>query len=195
MEDAEKKEKIAEILPALSTQEIDDFLPLLEEKHAEGGTILVSQGDTDRDLYLLLNGSFSAFYKIRVNLTSVATNIGNFPGPGILGEVNLVLDNTRTATVVAREACDYLYLSKDTFDEISDKYPSVAIKILTASAAIINGRFESMRKNMYSSIIHDSPTVPVGITRLGRLLGNWTRVPEEISQKLFADFDGENFNS
>lgn len=195
MEDAEKKEKIAKILPALSTQEIDDFLPFLEEKHAEGGTILVSQGDTDRDLYLLLNGSFSAFYKIRVNLTSVATNIGNFPGPGILGEVNLVLDNTRTATVVAREACDYLYLSKDTFDEISDKYPSVAIKILTASAAIINGRFESMRKNMYSSIIHDSPTVPVGITRLGRLLGNWTRVPEEISKKLFADFDGENFNS
>ncbi|MBT6559158.1 MAG: hypothetical protein HON25_12205, partial [Gammaproteobacteria bacterium] len=56
MEDAEKKEKIAKILPALSTQEIDDFLPFLEEKHAEGGTILVSQGDTDRDLYLLLNG-------------------------------------------------------------------------------------------------------------------------------------------
>lgn len=195
MEDAEKKEKIAKILPALSSQEIDNFLPFLEEKHAEGGTILVSQGDTDRDLYLLLNGSFSAFYKIRVNLTSVATNIGNFPGPGILGEVNLVLDNTRTATVVAREACDYLYLSKETFDDISEQFPSIAIKILTASAAIINGRFESMRKNMYSSIIHDSPTVPVGITRLGRLLGNWTRVPEEISKKLFADFDGENFNS
>ena len=195
MEDAEKKEKIAKILPALSSQEIDNFLPFLEEKHAEGGTILVSQGDTDRDLYLLLNGSFSAFYKIRVNLTSVATNIGNCPGPGILGEVNLVLDNTRTATVVAREACDYLYLSKETFDDISEQFPSIAIKILTASAAIINGRFESMRKNMYSSIIHDSPTVPVGITRLGRLLGNWTRVPEEISKKLFADFDGENFNS
>ena len=195
MEDAEKKEKIAKTLPAWSGHQRDDLTAFLEQHHAEGGTILVSQGDTDRDLYLLLNGSFSAFYKIRVNLTSVATNIGNFPGPGILGEVNLVLDNTRTATVVAREACDYLYLSKDTFDEISDKCPSIAIKILTASAAIINGRFESMRKNMYSSIIHDSPTVPVGITRLGRLLGNWTRVPEEISKKLFADFDGENFNS
>ena len=195
MEDAEKKEKIAKILPALSPKDIDDFLPFLEERHAEGGTILVSQGDTDRDLYLLLNGSFSAFYKIRVNLTSVATNVGNWPGPSLLGEVNLVLDNTRTATVVAREPCDYLYLSKEAFDEISEKSPAIAIKILTASAAIINGRFESMRKTMYSSIIHDSPTVPVGITRLGRLLGNWSRVPDEISKKLFADFDGENFNS
>ena len=63
MEEAEKKEKIAKILPALSTQDIDDFLPMLEERHAAGGTILVSQGDTDRDLYLLLNGSYSAFYK------------------------------------------------------------------------------------------------------------------------------------
>ena len=88
-----------------------------------------------------------------------------------------------------------MYLSKETFDEISEKSPAIAIKILTTSAAIINGRFESMRKNMYSSIIHDSPTVPVGITRLGRLLGNWSRVPDEISKKLFADFDGENFNS
>ena len=58
MEDSEKKEKIAKILPALSPKDIEDFLPFLEEKHAEGGTILVSQGDTDRDLYLLLNGSF-----------------------------------------------------------------------------------------------------------------------------------------
>jgi CRP-like cAMP-binding protein len=195
MEDADKKAIIAKILPSLNAEDIDNFLPLLEERHAAGGTILVSQGDTDRDLYLLLNGSYSAFYKIRVNLTAVATNVGNWPGPSLLGDVNLVLDNTRTATVVAREACDYLYLSKDSFDQISEKFPSIAIKILTASAAIINGRFESMRKTMYSSIIHDSPTIPVGITRLGRLLGNWSRVPDEISKKLFADYEGENFNS
>jgi CRP-like cAMP-binding protein len=195
MEEAEQKATINKILPKLSSEDIDNFLPLLEEKNAAAGTILVSQGDTDRDLYLLLNGSFSAFYKIRVNLTAVTTNIGNWPGPSLLGEVNLVLDNTRNATVVAREACDYLYLSKDSFDQISEKHPAIAIKILTESAAIINGRSESMRKTMYASIINDSPSVPVGITRLGRLLGNWTRVPDEVSKKLFVDFEGENFNS
>ena len=78
-----------------NAEDIDNFLPLPEERQAAGGTILVSQGDTDRDLYLLLNGSYSAFYKIRVNLTAVATNVGNWPGPSLLGEVNLVLDNTR----------------------------------------------------------------------------------------------------
>jgi CRP-like cAMP-binding protein len=195
MEEAEQKATINKILPKLSSEDIDNFLPLLEERNAAAGTILVSQGDTDRDLYLLLNGSFSAFYKIRVNLTAVTTNIGNWPGPSLLGEVNLVLDNTRNATVVAREACDYLYLSKDSFDQISEKHPAIAIKILTESAAIINGRSESMRKTMYASIINDSPSVPVGITRLGRLLGNWTRVPDEVSKKLFVDFEGENFNS
>jgi CRP-like cAMP-binding protein len=195
MEEAEQKATINKILPKLNSEDIDNFLPLLEKRNAAAGTILVSQGDTDRDLYLLLNGSFSAFYKIRVNLTAVTTNIGNWPGPSLLGEVNLVLDNTRNATVVAREACDYLYLSKDSFDQISEKHPAIAIKILTESAAIINGRSESMRKTMYASIINDSPSVPVGITRLGRLLGNWTRVPDEVSKKLFVDFEGENFNS
>ena len=58
MEDADKKAIIAKILPSLNAEDIDNFLPLLEERQAAGGTILVSQGDTDRDLYLLLNGSY-----------------------------------------------------------------------------------------------------------------------------------------
>ena len=38
---------------------------------------------------------------------NVAMNIGT--GPGLLGEVNLVLQASRTATVVSRTEADYLF--------------------------------------------------------------------------------------
>src|SRR6056300_1588272 len=100
---------VSRVIPELNPEEAQILAEIMEQRHAKAGTIMLSQGDTGQELLLLLNGEFSVFYKCRVNLTTVAMNIGNFPGPGLLGEVNLVLHATRTATVVCRKECDYLY--------------------------------------------------------------------------------------
>jgi CRP-like cAMP-binding protein len=100
----------------------------MEQRHAQAGTIMLSQGDTGSDLLLLLNGDFSVFYKARVNLTTVAMNTGNYSGPTLLGEVNLVLKATRTATVVSRSECDYLYLDTENYSKIVVEHPRIAIK-------------------------------------------------------------------
>lgn len=194
MDDAEKKEIIGKVLPALDAAEVDTLLQMAEQKQAPSGSIILAQGETNRDLYLTLNGSFSAFYRCRVNLTSVAMNIANFPGPGLLGEIHLVLDTTRTATVIARETCDYLYLTKETFDQLCEQHPQIGIKIITETASLIHTRAENTRRAMYSNLISESPSVPVGLARLGRWLGKWTRVSDDIAGKLFGDFEGENFN-
>jgi CRP-like cAMP-binding protein len=91
-----------QVIADLETAEVETLLGIMEQRHAKAGTIMLSQGDTDSHLLLLLNGDFSVFYKARVNLTTVAMNTGNFSGPTLLGEVNLVLQATRTATVVYR---------------------------------------------------------------------------------------------
>ena len=48
---------------------------------------------------------------------------------------------------------------------------------------------------MYHNLIKESPNASVGISRLGRWLGKWTRVSEDMSKRLFGSFEGENFNS
>ena len=101
---------VQQVIEDLEPAEVDTLLAGMEQRHAEAGTIMLSQGDTGSELLLLLNGDFSIFYKARVNLTSVAMNIGNISGPALMGEVNLVLQASRTATVVSRSECDYLYL-------------------------------------------------------------------------------------
>ena len=194
----EKSEIVAiaqEVIADLETPEVETLVGIMEQRHAKAGTILLSQGDTGSDLLLLLNGDFSVFYKARVNLTSVAMNTGNFSAPTLLGEVNLVLQATRTATVVSRSECDYLYLDMDNYNKIVADHPRIAIKLVTKIASIIHNRGDNMRRTMYQNLIKESPNPSIGISRLGRWMGKWTRISDDMSQRLFSDFEGENFNS
>lgn len=195
MEKPEIVEIVGNVVPDLEPDEIDTLVEFMEQRHASAGTILLSQGDDSRDLMLLLNGEFSVFYKCRVNLSTVAMNISNFPGPGLLGEVNLVLQATRTATVVSRTECDYLYLDVEAYNKVVLEHPRIAIKIVTNIASIIHNRAERTRRTMYQNLIKESSSPTVGISRLGRWLGKWTRISEDMSKRLFGQFDGENFNS
>ena len=194
----EKSEIVAiakEVIADLETAEVETLVGIMEQRHAKAGTIMLSQGDTSSHLLLLLNGDFSVFYKARVNLTSVAMNTGNYSGPALLGEVNLVLQATRTATVVSRSECDYLYLDMDNYNKIVADHPRIAIKLVTKIASIIHNRGDNMRRTMYQNLIKESPNPSIGISRLGRWMGKWTRISDDMSQRLFKDFEGENFNS
>ena len=194
----EKSEIVAiaqEVIADLETAEVETLVGIMEQRHAKAGPILLSQGDTGSHLLLLLNGDFSVFYKARVNLTSVAMNTGNFSAPTLLGEVNLVLQATRTATVVSRSECDYLYLDMDNYNKIVVDHPRIAIKLVTKIASIIHNRGDNMRRTMYQNLIKESPNPSIGISRLGRWMGKWTRISDDMSQRLFSDFEGENFNS
>lgn len=195
MENSEIVTVAQQVIADLETAEVETLLGIMEQRHAKAGTIMLSQGDTDSHLLLLLNGDFSVFYKARVNLTTVAMNTGNFSGPTLLGEVNLVLQATRTATVVSRSECDYLYLDMDNYNKIVVDHPRIAIKLVTKIASIIHNRGDNMRRTMYQNLIKESPNPSIGISRLGRWMGKWTRISDDMSRRLFSDFEGENFNS
>ncbi len=195
MEKSEIVSIAQQVIADLEPAEVETLVGIMEQRHAEAGTIMLSQGDTSNHLLLLLNGDFSVFSKFRVNLTSVAMNTNNFSGPGLLGEVNLVLQATRTATVVSRSECDYLFLDMDSYNMIVIEHPRIAIKLVTKIASIIQNRGDIMRRTMYQQLISESPNPMVGISRIGFWLGRWTRISDDMSRRLFKDFEGENFNS
>ena len=195
MEKSEIVSIAQQVIADLEPAEVETLVGIMEQRRAEAGTIMLSQGDTSNHLLLLLNGDFSVFSKFRVNLTSVAMNTNNFSGPGLLGEVNLVLQATRTATVVSRSECDYLFLDMDSYNMIVVEHPRIAIKLVTKIASIIQNRGDIMRRTMYQQLISESPNPMVGISRIGFWLGRWTRISDDMSRRLFKDFEGENFNS
>ncbi len=195
MEKTDIIETVLKVIPDLDQSEAETLVEVADQRKAQAGAILLSQGDRGSELFLLLNGEFSVFYKARANLQSVAMHQTHFPGPGLLGEVNLILEAERTATVVSRTECDYLFFDKSSYDGIVLEHPRVAIKIVTKIASILQNRFENQRRTMYHNLIKDSSSPIVGVKRISHWLGYGGQISDTLSDRLFKDYDGENFNS
>ena len=111
------------------------------------------------------------------------------PWPGLAGG-----SESGSTGFTNRDRC-YLFLDVEAYNKIIEDHPRIAVKIVTSIASLIQNRAERTRRTMYHNLIKESPNASVGISRLGRWLGKWTRVSEDMSKRLFGSFEGENFNS
>ena len=184
------------LLPQLGADGVDSLLPFLTDLRAEKGHVMVKQGDQDEDMYFLLNGMFSVFEKIQINRSDVVLHTATFPGPGILGEVSIMTDAERTATVVVMEPADCLCLTKQKFDALVKAKPTIAIELLKTFGAVMYGRQTSFQNRVRGNILRESRSSEGGIAKLARYTGKVSRTSSALAEKLFSeDFKGVNYDS
>jgi CRP/FNR family transcriptional regulator, cyclic AMP receptor protein len=91
------------------------------------GTILVDQGQTGREAFVLVEGSVD----VKRNGRKVATL-----GPGaVFGEMSLLDHGPRTATVTCTTDCTLLVLTQRDFLGVLDEVPEIAHQLLATLAA------------------------------------------------------------
>ena len=96
------------------------------DRHAREKT-LTSEGDPGREFFVLIEGTADVRRKGRKV---------NAMGPGdFFGEIALVSDRPRTATVVATSPARLLVVTDRAFRELMRKMPSIQDKVLSALAA------------------------------------------------------------
>ena len=84
----------------------------LPRRTFSAGSLLVSEGDVEDTAYMLVSGRCRVYRQIN----GVETTLRHI-GPGdILGELSLLLDTPRTASVVAEEQCTALVIDRDAID-------------------------------------------------------------------------------
>ncbi len=190
------KSQMIDLLPQLGSKGVDALIPYLAELCAEKGHVLVKQGDQDEDMYFLLNGTFSVFEKIQINRSDVVLHIASFPGPGILGEVSIMTDAERTATVIAMDRADCLILTKSKFDALVKVKPEVAIELLKTFGAVMYNRQTTFQNKVRGNILRESKSIEGGVHTLGRYTGKVSRTSPQLAAKLFSeDFKGVNYDS
>ncbi len=96
---------------------IRDIVLLLRPQLLVPATTFIREGSTGHDMYFISHGE--------VELVSGATGkIFGVLGPGdFVGEMALLLDVPRTATVRTRDYCDVYVLAKADFLKVLDRYP------------------------------------------------------------------------
>lgn len=103
-------------------EEITAISSVAQGSFFQPGQIIVTQGTPGQAFYLILAG--------RVEILRDGRSLGAF-GPGdFFGEMSLLDQAPRSATIKAIEQTECLMLSSWDFKALLERYPSIAVKLL-----------------------------------------------------------------
>lgn len=110
------------IFSSCTPAEIAAIAGVAQENDFQAAQIIVTQGTPGQAFYLILSG--------RVEILRDGISLGAF-GPGdFFGEMSLLDQAPRSATIRALETTTCLMLSSWDFKSLLERHPSIAIKLL-----------------------------------------------------------------
>jgi len=118
-----------ELFSGLNKKELHTLAESCQERKYSAGTRLISQGDTGVGLYIITSG------KVRITHSSgpgqPEENLGTAESGDVLGEMALLDDLPRSATITAVEDVTALLLPVWEFRTVLRNHPEIALKLLT----------------------------------------------------------------
>lgn len=109
---------------ALSAGDLEGILGVGREVSFEPGSVIVEEGDVGDGMYIVLEG---------VARVEVGGRFHDLKQGGFFGEMALLTESRRMATVKAQEAVRALKIPAEDFQSFLLSHPSVAIAMLKAS--------------------------------------------------------------
>jgi CRP-like cAMP-binding protein len=107
-----------------SKGELAQLARTADELDIREGTVLTREGKAGREFFVLISGTA----KVTKNGRKIAEL-----GPGDwLGEIALITDSPRTATVTATSPVDLLVITDRRFRTVVETMPSIALKVLSS---------------------------------------------------------------
>jgi CRP-like cAMP-binding protein len=117
------------LFSSCSTKDLEKIAKAGDEVTLDAGTVIVDQGQTGREAFVIISGSAT----VKRNGKKVAT----LGAGSVVGELSLLDHGPRTATVVADTECTMLVISQRQFLAVIDAIPAISHKLLATLAGRI----------------------------------------------------------
>ena len=112
-------------------------------------TVILSEGDSSDSLYVILQGKV----KVYLNDEQGKEAIINYQGAGeYFGELALIDDSERSASVMTVEKSDFAVISKAAFHSVLEKNPQIAIHLLKDLARRIRALTDEVKSLALSDV-------------------------------------------
>lgn len=109
-----------------SKRELQEIASLADELDLPEGTVLITEGERGREFFVLVDGT--------VSVTRRGRRISTLGAGDWIGEIALVSDVPRTATVTATSPVRVLVVTDRAFSGLIKRSPSIALKVLASVA-------------------------------------------------------------
>ena len=115
-----------------------------QPKEVNEGTVIIKEGTTGDEMYIIESG------RVEVYLTrgDVVLLLSELQETSFFGEMTLLTNKPRSATVKAKSNCRLLVLKKQDFMKIIEENPKVAAKFLMAMGEDLSNRIMATNANL-----------------------------------------------
>jgi CRP-like cAMP-binding protein len=110
----------------LSRKELVQLERICEDVQVEPGKVLCKEGQVGHEFFVLLDG--------KVQVTRKGRRVATLTGGDFVGEIALITEMPRTATVTAETPVRFFVLTRREFHAVLDQSPNVERKVLRALA-------------------------------------------------------------
>lgn len=132
--------------PRLTLDQWRAIAPYLTRHELRAGDLLIKQGETDRTMYFLGQGSLQVFV---AGGPPGSSRIAILRAGSVVGEPGLFSDSARMANVEAMTACEVWALRGPRLEELAARLPALAFELLRAAGGIMAIR---MRANLQRQV-------------------------------------------
>jgi sulfate permease, SulP family len=125
--------------------QVATIAPRLVRLEKQKGSVIFNEGDPGQDLLMITKGAASAYLRLS---NGEQIRLATF-GPGtIFGELALLDEGLRSASMIADEDLVCYSLSKQNFAELSQQAPGIAIKLLASLGRELSGRLRAANRTI-----------------------------------------------
>ncbi len=129
--------KSIELFSNLSESDLIALVPLFDEITLEAGDVIFNEGDAGDTLCILTKGEVSVSRKIGEDEDLVLAKFGK---NSFFGEISLIDEKPRSATVKALTAGSYYKMNRNVFTSLMNSNPEMASKVLFSMAIVFCNR-------------------------------------------------------
>ena len=139
------------MVPSLEPHQVRKLLRIAEWRRAESGDLLIEQGALNPFLIFIRSG--------KVDILHEGKLVGSCDGGSLIGEISAASEEPTTATVVVREAVEYLAFERDALRKLKRSDPAIGQAIENCSRESLKNKLVRMNVAAATSGASDRDSV------------------------------------
>lgn len=133
------------LFAGLTEAQLAAVLRIARSRQVPGGTVILREGDHGDSLFVLVSGAVEVFKQLGLPGSrrpdwSVEKTLVRIPAPHFFGEMGLVGETERSATVIAHADCELLEIGKAEFDRLAESDLLLGYHLIRNIAAALSAR-------------------------------------------------------
>lgn len=144
-----QKLKEVRLLSVFQAQELEYLIRMGQPHQFEAHSNVIIEGELSWGLYLILDGICGVFKTNK--LTGDSFDVAQLQEGSFFGEMSLIDDQPRSATVKALTNCQLFFISKEVFQQFLKLAPTLQIRFQESCIRLLVGRLRELDDSYVTS--------------------------------------------